>query len=154
MWIQAQETKAAIPRHRASLLCSMISLVDLMGPRSHPAAHLTKKPSLNVKIQRENARLLLETYYYLHDAEENEEGGDLNALVLSNDEALLQLEAETLYCASSCIAGLFRRGWQGLGRAIRLGKSLGVFQTLRWSNNDLEEEHRCLVAWELMILDR
>lgn len=154
MWAQAQEAKVAIPRHRASLLCSIISLVDLMGPKSHPAAQIVRRPNLHAKVQRENARLLLETYYYLHDAEENEEGGELNVLVLSNEEALLQLEAETLYCAYSCAAGLFRRGWQGIGRAIRLAKSLAVFSSSRWSNSELEEEHRCLIAWELIILDR
>lgn len=143
-----------MPRHRAALLCSMVALVDLMAPRSHPAAQLPRKANLDQKVQRENARILLDTYYSLDDAEEQGDGADVTTLSLTKEEALLQLEAEVVYCGYACAASLYRRGWQGVGRAIRLGKSLSVFASTRQSNDQWEEEHRCRLGWELIVLDR
>lgn len=154
MWAEALETRGPLPRHRASLLCSMVAFVDLMAPRCHPAAQLQKRASLDQKVQRENARLLLDSYYVPNDAEERGEGGDLNVLSTSHEEALLQLEAEVLYSGYACAAGLYKRGWQGVGRAIRLGKSLSVFASTRQRKEQWEEEHRCRVGWELIVLDR
>jgi hypothetical protein len=155
MWADALERRGPLPRHRAALLCSMVALVDLMAPRSHPAAQLQKKASLDQVVQRENARILLEVYYSLDDAEE--QAGyrpGIEPFALTQQEALLQLEAETVYSGYACAAGLYRRGWQAVGRAIRLGKSLSVFASTRQRNERWEEEHRCRIGWELIVLDR
>ena len=131
----------------------MIAYVGIMGPKAHPAAQLKRKPSLNHKVQRENARVLCESFYLLLDDEEEEARDVLGARTVQAD-ALLQLEAETLYCSYSCTAGLVRRGWQGLGRAIRLAKSLALFDETRWHGDESDDELRRRIGWDLITLDR
>jgi hypothetical protein len=150
----AEDAKGPLPRHRAALICSMIAYVDIMAPKAHVVAKLKKMPSLDHKVQRENARLLLDSYYHFNEEEEEERSGTRGGVGQSHREAFLQLEAETLYCAYSCTAGLMRRGWQGIGRAIRLGNSLAIFVEGPFGSEEWENELKRNIAWELIILDR
>jgi hypothetical protein len=158
MWAEAQRSKKPLPRHRASLICSMISLVDLMAPKAHPVTQLKRKASIDHKHQRDNARLLYESFYHLQEDEE-EHDKDVSGSWQHGQEplmqgSLLQLEAETLYCLYSSAAGFIKRSWQGLGRAIRLAKSIGIFEDRTWGTEVWEDDLRRRIAWDLIQLDR
>lgn len=153
MWADAELNQIAIPCHRASLLCSIIALVCIMTPKYHAAARLPKTENLDHKVQRENSRLLLECYYRFGD--DGEVGcGEYGEIEKSPTEVLLQLEAETTYCTYSCSAGLKGRSWYAIGRAIRLGKSLGIFEEGKFIAEEWEYRMRRTIAWDLAVMDR
>lgn len=163
MWSKVVHDKGPVLCHRAALICAVVAYVGLLAPKSHSAAQLPAKASTNHRLQIENARRLLETYYQYYEEEENQseqqqfngmEQWDQDQRKGEFERALRQLEAETLYCYYSASAGLRKRTFCSVGRAIRLGKSLGLFEEGGWKGREQDQELRRGIAWDLIIVDR
>ena len=139
MWEEASTAKRAVPRHRAALVCALIAVVRLLAPKCHPAAQLKDRPQTDHRQQMENTAALLDVFYQYAD-----EGVDVkqpqytgneiyvDPRVLEFEKRFRQLEAEALFCYYCASAGLRKRGFYNLGRAIRLAKSIELFDEHWW----------------------
>lgn len=154
LWEGPVRRKEAMPRHSVALICAMFAFTLLLAPRSHPASRLPPSDNTNPRRQIENARQLIDAFYLFptHKEEEEEEEEFMS---FANDEEMLgQLQAETLFCYYCAVAGLMKKGWFSLGKAIRLAKGMDLFDESRWSLSRKEREKRRGIAWDLITMDR
>lgn len=153
MWNSARTNREPIARHRVAMICAVVAFTLLLAPRSHPASRLSEKSTTNPRWQIENARLLLEAHYHFptHKEEDDDDG---YASLGSDEDILGQLQAETLFCYYCAVAGLLKKAWFSLGKAIRLGKSIDLFDESRWKVAHGRREERRGIAWDLITMDR
>lgn len=161
MWEEASTAKRTVPRPRAALVCALIAVVRLLAPRCHPAAQLKDRPQTDHRQQMENAAAQLDVFYQYAD-----EGVDVkqpqytgneiyvDPRVLEFEKRFRQLEAEALFCYYCASAGLRKRGFYNLGRAIRLARSIELFDERWWRGPKRYEELRRGIAWDLIVIDR
>ncbi|PWN37665.1 uncharacterized protein FA14DRAFT_159610 [Meira miltonrushii] len=153
LWEGPVKRKEAMPRHSVALICGVFAFTLLLAPRSHPASRLPQSDNTNPRRQIENARLLIDAFYHFPTHKEEEEEEEF--MSFANDKEMLgQLQAETLFCYYCVVAGLTKKAWFGLGKAIRLAKGMDLFDESRWSLSRAEREERRGIAWDLITMDR
>lgn len=160
MWTETIRDKKPVLRHRAALICAIIAYVGLLAPRSHAAARLPEKTSTNHSLQYENVRILLETFYLSGEGENTDicqyVGQPIRGLPREgeSERSLRQLEAETLFCYYTASADLRKRSVYTVSRAIRLAKSINLFEEAKWKGSKDEDNLRRGIAWDLIVVDR
>lgn len=153
LWEGPVKRKEAMPRHSVALICGVFAFTLFLAPRSHPASRLPQSDNTNPRRQIENARLLIDAFYHFPTHKEEEEEEEFMSFA-NEKEMLGQLQAETLFCYYCAVAGLTKKAWFGLGKAIRLAKGMDLFDESRWSLSRAEREERRGIAWDLITMDR